>query len=207
MFNIGEKIKKLRLKSNISQEKLAEQIKISKQSINHYETGKRLVPLDTLNLIANFFKVPIESFFSSNVEELYPIENKHLVKAIPIVSNVSAGLGEWGDDDILSFIHLPDSICKNCDFGTIIKGDSMEPKILDGDIALIQKREELFNGEIGIFRYKEMFYCKKYRYSDLTKEVILKSLNEKYDPIIIDLKDKADFKIIGKVVGSYDYNF
>lgn len=206
MYNIGYKIKKLREKNNLSQIEFANKLNIGIQSMSHYETGKRIVPLDILDKIAKFFNVPIESFFSDG-DSYIPFNKEQVVKSIPIVSNVSAGLGEWGTDDILDYLTLPESICKNCDFGTIIKGDSMEPKILDGDIALIQKRDQLFNGEIGIFRYKEMFYCKKYRYSDLTKEVVLKSLNEKYDPIVISLKETNDFKVLGKVVGSYDYDF
>jgi len=44
---------------------------------------------------------------------------------------------------------------------------------------------------------------KRFRYNPITKEIVLKSLNTDYDPIHITQND--DFRIIGKVVGIYDY--
>ncbi len=56
-------IKVERAKLNISQTELAEQVKVSKQTIHSIETG-RFVPSTTLALkIARFFKVKVEDVF------------------------------------------------------------------------------------------------------------------------------------------------
>jgi putative transcriptional regulator len=56
-------IKVERAKLNISQTELAEQVKVSKQTIHSIETA-RFVPSTTLALkIARFFKVRVEDIF------------------------------------------------------------------------------------------------------------------------------------------------
>lgn len=201
MYKIGEKINFLRKEGNLTQDELADKIGISKQALFNYENNKRLIPIDTLSDIANFFNVPIESFFSEDYTNLKIIE-KDAVR-IPIYSNASAGHGKYAQEEPLDWLELPNSIAKNADFGTFVEGDSMEPKIYEDDLLLIRKTDSLEDGEIGIFYLNENIYCKKYKYNSVTRMTTLKSLNEKYDPIKIENED--DFHIIGKVVGVIDY--
>jgi len=57
-------IKVLRAIKNISQEELAKQIQVSRQTINAMEKGK-YVPSTVLALkLARYFEKPIEDFFS-----------------------------------------------------------------------------------------------------------------------------------------------
>jgi transcriptional regulator with XRE-family HTH domain len=61
--NIGMKIKSLRLENGLSQEKLAEYVKLSREHISCLERGKNLITLETLYNIANYFKIDIKDFF------------------------------------------------------------------------------------------------------------------------------------------------
>ena len=192
MFEIGDKIISLRKNNNITQDELAEKIEISKQALFNYENNKRQIPIDTLLRIAKVFKIHISDFFVENNENSQPIENNTL-KKIPIISKVSAGLGTFGIDDILDWLKLPVNIAKKADFATLIDGDSMEPKIEDGSLVLVRQNSILDNGDIGIF-YLNPF----------TNIITLKSLNKDYKPITI--KENDDFRVIGKVVGAFDYN-
>ena len=122
---------------------------------------------------------------------------------IPIYSNASAGTGIYGQEDPLDWLELPKSIAKNATFGTFVKGDSMEPRIYENDLLLIRTNEILDTGSIGVFKLNDDIYCKKFQYNPLTREITLKSLNPKYDPIRITKED--DFCIIGRVVAVIDY--
>lgn len=205
MYNIGEKIKLLRKKNNLTQDELAEKINITKQSVMAYETGKRIIPLDTLDNISKEFSVPIETFFSSEVDIFQKIELTSEITRIPIISSVSAGRGVFGRDDILDWLDIPSSLCKNANYATFVKGDSMEPKILDGDLILVKKVDFLDNGSIGIFKLNDDIFCKKYYENPLTKEITLKSINKTYKSI--ELQEIDEFYILGKVVCKIDYNF
>ena len=192
MYEIGKKIATFRKERKMSQTDLANELGITKQTIIKYEAEKNSIPIDTLSHIANIFKIPIESFFSDTNEYVNEISEKTNFKKIPIISKVSAGLGTFG------------SISKKADFATLIDGDSMEPKIEDGSLVLVHQNLILDNGDIGIFYLNEEVFCKKFSKDPFTNIITLKSLNKDYSPIVINEDD--DFRIIGKVVGVFDYN-
>ncbi len=61
--DIGKKIKNLRLDKNLSQEKLAECVNLSREHISCLERGKNSVNLETLYNLAKFFEISIKDFF------------------------------------------------------------------------------------------------------------------------------------------------
>ncbi|MGL5350520.1 MAG: LexA family protein [Cetobacterium sp.] len=207
MLNIGNKIKDLRKAKKMTQDELAALINITKHSVMAYETEKRLIPIDTLYSISKVFKVPIEYFFSDTDFSQRGLETKMV--RIPILSNVSAGVGVFGEETPIDWLELPEAIAKKSDYASFVSGDSMEPKIFEGDLLLIEKIDILENGDIGVFKIGEDIVCKKFKSNPITKEIILASLNPKYKSILIDNSycENNEFNILGKVVGKLDYDF
>lgn len=207
MLNIGNKIKDLRKAKKMTQDELAALIDITKHSVMAYETEKRLIPIDTLYSISKVFKVPIEYFFTDADFSQGGLETKMV--RIPILSNVSAGVGVFGDETPIDWLELPETIAKKSDYASFVSGDSMEPKIFEGDLLLIEKIDVLENGDIGVFKIGEDIVCKKFKPNPITKEIILASLNPKYKSILIDSSycKNNEFNILGKVVGKVDYDF
>ena len=54
---IGRKIKSLRLENNLSQEKMAELVGLSREHISCLERGKNLITIDTLYKISSYFNI------------------------------------------------------------------------------------------------------------------------------------------------------
>ncbi|WDA46792.1 LexA family protein [Fusobacterium nucleatum] len=202
MLDVGKMIKELRIKKNISQEDLANILSVNRATIANYESGRRALTIDKLEELLNALDTSLADFFNSNNLEKTEVKPQEL-KKIPILSDVSAGYGKEALEDATHWIKLPTSIARNATFGTFVAGDSMEPKINDGDLLLVQDTPQLDSGEIGVFLLNEKVYCKRFHYNPITKELVLKSLNTNYKPMYISRDD--DFRIIGKVVGIYDY--
>ncbi len=59
---IGRKVKNLRLERELSQEKLAEYVDMSREHISCIERGKYLVTIETLYKLADYFEVDIKHF-------------------------------------------------------------------------------------------------------------------------------------------------
>ncbi len=57
MKKVGNVIKSLRIKDNMTQEMLAEKLNISRSSIGMYENGEREPSLELLEKIADLFNV------------------------------------------------------------------------------------------------------------------------------------------------------
>lgn len=109
----------------------------------------------------------------------------------------SAGVGNFLDGENFTEVEVGEEVPATADFGIRIRGDSMEPRFVNGQIVWVQKQDTLNSGEIGIFFLDGNAYCKKLQ--DDEKGLYLISLNSTYEPIAIN--ENQTFKIFGKVVG------
>lgn len=66
-MKLNEKLKKLRIKKNITQNKLAKEIYVSRSTIAKYECGLLIPSNEILERIANFYNIDV-SYFTSEVE-------------------------------------------------------------------------------------------------------------------------------------------
>ncbi|HEN2425319.1 TPA: helix-turn-helix domain-containing protein [Streptococcus agalactiae] len=113
---------------------------------------------------------------------------------------LSAGTGQYLNEVNVETIELPVNI--DADFVVPVYGDSMEPEYYSGDYVFVKLSVELTDGDIGVFEYYGDAYIKQLLIH--AEGAFLHSLNDKYNDILID-RD-SDFRIIGKVIGSYSEN-
>ena len=59
-MTFGEKLQKLRRDSGLSQEKLAEQLHVSRQAVSKWELGTAAPDTDNIVRLSKFFQVPLE---------------------------------------------------------------------------------------------------------------------------------------------------
>ena len=60
---IGKNVKKYRLASNLSQEKLSEILNANSKFIGHVERFERFISLKKIIELAEYFNVPVKTFF------------------------------------------------------------------------------------------------------------------------------------------------
>ena len=72
---IGKFIKELRLKKGLSQNKLSEELHITRQAISNWENGKSLPDSDMLRILSEFFKVSVD-----DIVKLKELNQEHGVK-------------------------------------------------------------------------------------------------------------------------------
>lgn len=60
---IGFRLKQLRQRAGVSQEKLAELVGISKFQLQKYESGQNMMNTEKLQLLAGALSVPVQEFF------------------------------------------------------------------------------------------------------------------------------------------------
>ena len=76
-MNIGEKIKYLREKSNLSQRQLSILLNVEPATISRYELNIRVPNIKTVKQLANIFNVTTDYLLGieNNVEEVHSIKN------------------------------------------------------------------------------------------------------------------------------------
>lgn len=66
--SLGMYLKTLRNRHNYSQEFVASNLNIIRQTYSHYETGRIMPPIDSLYRLAKLYKVPVESLLDLAVK-------------------------------------------------------------------------------------------------------------------------------------------
>lgn len=114
----------------------------------------------------------------------------------------AAGLGNYLDEPPFHVEQYPaDVIPPKADFGIIISGDSMEPKVHDGGTVFVQAAPTIDAGKIGIFVLNGKSYCKKLAVDRENRQIRLVSLNGKYEDIVVGEFDQ--FYTVGRVLGQW----
>ena len=79
-MELKDKLQELRKNNNLSQEKLAEKLDVSRQAVAKWENGLGLPSEESLEGLANFFNIPKE-FLKTDAPEIIVIEkNKKIIK-------------------------------------------------------------------------------------------------------------------------------
>ncbi len=113
----------------------------------------------------------------------------------------AAGLGNPIDTPPSHMEQYPsDYVPPKTNFGVLISGASMEPKIPDGSTVFVQATPALDNGEIGIFVLDGKAYCKQLKKDE--ESVTLHSLNPEYGDI--EIPPFSELRTLGRVLGGYD---
>lgn len=111
---------------------------------------------------------------------------------------VSAGTGEWLEDEYKEEVSLPTSIVPkhHFDFVLRVNGNSMEPLFKNHEYVFVKKVDEVRSGQIGVFIVDGEAYLKK---AYIEKDHLrLVSLNKAYDDLLFDSLN--DIKVVGVVV-------
>ncbi|VKF59195.1 cI repressor [Streptococcus pneumoniae] len=109
---------------------------------------------------------------------------------------VSAGSGSIQDDDLdMEVSFYEDEIPDDYDAIAYVVGNSMEPKIKNGDYLFIKNTQQVDYNTIGIFQVDGANYVKKLR------QGYLESLNPDYEDIHLD--ESNDIRTIGEVASVY----
>jgi transcriptional regulator with XRE-family HTH domain len=107
-MNINEltahKIKEFRLKLNYKSKDVAKALEIERANYSKLENGKTEITLKKLELIANFFKIPIQSFVGSNHNQNISVTNgEHSpIQNANVINNIDPFLVETLKDTIKS---------------------------------------------------------------------------------------------------------
>lgn len=116
---------------------------------------------------------------------------------VPLVGRIACGQPITAEQNIESVIGVPSAW--HADFALTCRGDSMQPRYLDGDIVCIHRQPEVENGQIAAVRIGEEATLKRfYRQGDT---VTLQAENPAYPPLVYQKEELNSIAIEGRVVG------
>lgn len=211
-MNIGQRIKNMRLKNNLTQDELALRINTTKQTIHKYENGIITnIPSSKIEAIANILNTTPDYLMGWSDEENNNSFDVFSIKGVlplpktskkPRLGVIACGEPILAEENIEDYDDVPDDI--KCDFTLLCEGDSMvNARIFDGDIVYIREQPQVENGEIAACLVEGDFETKAtlkrfYKYDD---KIILQAENPKYPPFVYVNEEMNRVRVIGKAVG------
>ena len=204
-MKFAEVLKAERKRRRISQVDLARRCNVSQGTIANWEAGTRTPDLETIAKLAAILGITVDHLLgraapSSNISAVYS-DN---IRMIPVFESVSAGFGARADDHIIDF--CPFMIASEHEAAETIairvSGDSMSPKIEDGDIIRVRKQESVDSGSIAVVLLDgEEGLVKKVVYGDTWIE--LHSVNPYYPVRRFDGEEVLRIRVVGLVKGVF----
>lgn len=204
----GEKISIRRKELGLTLEQVGDFVGVSKSTVRKWETGYIAnMRRDKIAKLAKILQLnPSELINPEAIPEPSNIASieEHNVYCVPVFESVAAGFGTHASSDVLGYIPV---IIRNPydvpnTLSIRVQGDSMYPKIENGDLIVVRKQDCLESGEIGVVMLDgEDGLVKRVVYGD--DRIELQSINPEYAPRRFEGEEILRLKIVGKVVGIY----
>lgn len=198
----SDKLKELRAAKKLTQEEFAKAISVSKGAVAMWETGKRTPDTDMLKTISRFFRVTVDELIGNTCEIPSNISEIHTesIYNVPVFNSVSAGFGAYASDFIEGYI--PTYLANTAEAGDYIwinvKGDSMHPRIMDGDRILVRRQTSVDSGSVAVLLLDgEEGLVKKVEYGDDWIDLI--SFNPEYPVKHFKGEDVQRLQVVGLV--------
>ncbi len=226
MTDLGEKIRYLRRKERMTQEELAHALNVQRNTVWRWENEKANPDKDTIVLLASILNTsvayltnetddparaaptrPEPEQLKSNARPVNMVRVPMIggvIKACCGSGNAYASDVEW---DVEGQTDIPTSELVayqwqvgDGGFHTIrVEGNSMEPRIHDGDIILFGDLP-ISNGNFALVKYDDRLIVRGV-WNEHNGHYTLRALNPAYKDIDVDLEDESrDFYILGKVI-------
>ena len=197
-MNINEQRKKL----NLTLKDVADYVGVSEATVSRWESGNIAnMRRDRISALAEILKVsPIDVMGITESDESPQLTSKGVL--IPVLGYVRAGVPIEAVEEILDYEEISQEQARTGEFFALkIKGDSMEPKISEGDVVIVRKQSTVENGELAVVLVNgdDATVKKLYRSNNGVKLV---STNPKYDPFFYTPTEVDSFpvSVIGRVV-------
>lgn len=195
------RIKALREEHGRSQSELAKYLGITPQAISGYENGRRNPPTDICQRIADFFFVSTDYVLGRSDD---PGQKKPPSRTtrINVLGRVAAGIPFDAVEEIVDFEDIPETLARSGEFfGLRIRGDSMSPRILNGDTVIVRRQSDADSGDIVIALVNGSEGCCK-RLKKFAGGIALISINPAYEPLVYAQNEieTLPVQIIGRVV-------
>lgn len=170
---------------------------VSRGCIQNWCTGKYQPTQSSLQKVADYLEVSI-AYLSGESDD--PTAPKGV--SIPVLGYVAAGIPISAIEDVLDYEEISKDMANKGEFfGLKIKGDSMFPRIIEGDVVIVKVQNYADNGDIVIAQVNgDEATCKKIIMTPTG--MTLQPLNPQYKAIEYTMQDvmRLPVRIIGKVV-------
>lgn len=204
-MTLGANIRTARERLNMTQEELAKKLGYkSRSSINKIESGENDIPQSKVVEFAKALGVTVMDLLGPTAADTVPPGFLPLpeTERLPLVGRIACGTPILAEENIDDYVDVPKAA--RATFVLLCQGDSMAPRIQDGDYVYVRKQPAVENGELAAVRIGTEATLKRVYFSPESPDrLILQAENPAYSPMVYAGQELEDVSIEGKIVGIY----
>ena len=144
------RVKELRKQKHITQEELGKVLDIQKAAISKYENGRAEPSTEVLKKMSAYFGVSIDYLLGNSPTKLSAQKLGRGVR-IPVLGRVVAGIPIEAVEEILDYEEITPELAATGEFFALkIRGHSMEPRMMEGDVVIVRRQDDVDSGDVAI---------------------------------------------------------
>ena len=154
-MTFADRLRELRIRKNMTQGELSKATGLTQSAIAMYETGKREPKIEVMELLADYFNVDM-NYITGKTDKTTMLSASAIdaidVIKIPLLGRVVAGSPQEAIQEADEFLYIPAMGHKRPEdyFALRVYGESMEPNLQDGDIAIVRIQPDVESGQIAV---------------------------------------------------------
>lgn len=189
-----ERLRQAMFLTGMRQKDICERTGFSDSQMSNWHKGRYRPNAEAMAKIAKALDVTVDYLLGK--EEIPDARlTKPKNKQVPVLGRVAAGVPIIAQEDVIGTV-ITDKDC----FALRVKGDSMSPRIMDGDIVLVHQQTTAEDGDIVIALIDGEATCKVFK--KMHNTITLVPFNPAFAPLIYSGEDAENLKILGRVVES-----
>ena len=189
-------LKAARKAKGLTQTEVANAIGLTQNGYSYWENGKTKIDREQIIKLAALFEVSVD-YLRGNTET--PTSNG---VRIPVLGDVAAGIPIEAITDIVDYEEIDAAMAKSGEFfGLRIKGDSMEPRMREGDVVIVRQQDSAETGDtVVVLVNGDSATVKKIKYGP--DGITLLPTNPAHDPLFYSAAEveQLPVRVIGRVV-------
>lgn len=214
-MTLGQIIRAYREENSMSMDNFAKASGLSKGYISQLEnnvnpkTGEPPRPsVETIRKAAKGMFMTFDEVMTNLDDDIKIVDDKPEVKIVkkairvPVLGNVAAGIPIEAIENVIDYEEISEELAHTGDFFALkIKGDSMEPRICNGDVVIVRKQNYAESGDLVIVLVNgDNATCKKL--AKYPSGIRLIPFNQAYEPLFYSNEEieNKPVRIIGRVV-------
>lgn len=184
--------------SGKQQKDIAKALGFNQKTFNGWCNGLSMPTMGKIQALADYFSIGKSDLVDERVISKTAVTSYR----IPVLGRVAAGLPIEAQQEILDWEEISGEMALDGEYFALqIKGDSMEPRMRNGDVVIVRQQEDADDGDTVIALVDGCdAVCKRLKkYQD---GIALVSTNPAYEPMYFSGNeiDITPVKIIGRVM-------
>jgi repressor LexA len=198
-MKIGKKLKFYIKRAGLTQAKFAGILDVRQSDISDWVNDNRFPRQEMLNRIVKELNLTISDLIEDS--ETKQSENMSGWKKLKVIGKVPAGVPIEAVEEYVCEIPVPADQARPNYYALQVTGDSMSPKIVNGDIVVVAPCPEPYNGQIVVTRINSDGEVTLKKFQRDGNTLLLIPENPEYQTRV--LTPDSNIKILGSVIALY----